>query len=78
MLHCLETWYLRVREEHSLTVFENMVLRIISSSKGRVTGGWQKPNCEELQNVHSSSQIVKSDEITEDEMDWARSTSAGE
>jgi len=41
-------------------VFENLVLRIISSSKGKeVTGGWQNPNGEELQNVHSSPQIVR-------------------
>jgi len=49
-----------VREEHSLTVFESMVLRIISSSKLKeVMGWWQKPNGEELQNVHSSPQIVR-------------------
>jgi len=60
VLHCLETWYLTVREEHRLTVFENMVLRILSSSKGKEeNGGWQKPNDEELQNVHSPPQIVR-------------------
>jgi hypothetical protein len=41
-------------------VFENMVLRIISLSTGKeVTGRWQKANGEELQNVHSSPQIVR-------------------
>jgi hypothetical protein len=60
VLHCLEKWSLTVREEHRLMVFEHIVLRVTSSTKGKeITGGWQKPNGEEPQNVHSSPQIVR-------------------
>jgi hypothetical protein len=42
VLYGSETWYLTVREEHKLRVFENRVLRVIFGPKrDRVTGGWR-------------------------------------
>jgi hypothetical protein len=40
-LYGCETWFLILREEHRLRVFENRVLRRIFESKGDgVTGEW--------------------------------------
>jgi hypothetical protein len=37
-----ETWYLTLREEHRLRVFENRVLkRIFGPKRNEVTGGWR-------------------------------------
>jgi hypothetical protein len=36
-----ETWFLTLREEHRLRVFENRVLRrIFGPKRGEETGGW--------------------------------------
>jgi hypothetical protein len=38
-----ETWYLTIREEHRMRVFENKVLRrIFGPKREEVTGGWRK------------------------------------
>jgi hypothetical protein len=38
-----ETWYLTLREEHRLRVFENRVLRrIFGPKRDEVTGDWRK------------------------------------
>jgi hypothetical protein len=42
VLYGCETWSLTVREEHTLRVFENRVLRRIFGPKmDGVTGGWR-------------------------------------
>jgi hypothetical protein len=44
-----ETWFLTVREEHKLRMFESRVLgRIFGPKRDRVTGGWKKLHNEEL------------------------------
>jgi hypothetical protein len=44
VLHRCETWSLAVREEHTLRVFENKVLRkIFGPKRDEVMGGWR--NC---------------------------------
>jgi hypothetical protein len=45
------TWFLIIREEHRLRVFENRVLRRIFGPKwDEVTGGWRKLRDEDLSN----------------------------
>jgi hypothetical protein len=43
VLYGRETWYLTLREEHRLRVFENRVLRrIFGPKRDEVTGDWRK------------------------------------
>jgi hypothetical protein len=53
-----ETWYLTLRKEHRLRVFENRVLRIFGLKREEVTGGWRKLHNEELRNLYPSSSII--------------------
>jgi hypothetical protein len=53
-----------IREEHRLTVFENMVLRKIFGPKREVvTGGWRKLHTEELHDLYSPDiiRVIKVD-----------------
>jgi hypothetical protein len=51
VLYRCETWYLTLREEHSLRVFENRVLRrIFGPKRDEVKGGCKKRHNEELHN----------------------------
>jgi hypothetical protein len=60
-----------LREEHTLRVFENRLLRrIFGSKRDEVTGGWRKLNNEELHGLYSSSGIVRV--IKERRMRWVR------
>jgi hypothetical protein len=52
VLYVCETWYLTLREEHRLRVFENRVLRKIFGPKiDEVTGKWRKLHNEQLHNL---------------------------
>jgi hypothetical protein len=53
ILNGCETWSLTLREEHSLRVFENRVLRIFGPKRDEVTGEWRKLCNEELQDLYS-------------------------
>ena len=54
-----ETWSLTLREEHSLRVFENRVLRrIFGPERDKVTGDWRKLHNEGLSGQHFSPNIV--------------------
>jgi hypothetical protein len=57
--HGCETWFLTLREEHRLRVFENRLLRrIFGLKRDEVTGGWTKLHNEELHNLYSSPSII--------------------
>jgi hypothetical protein len=52
------TWSLTLREEHSLGVFENRVLRrIFGPKRDEVRGEWRKLHNEELHDLYSPSII---------------------
>jgi hypothetical protein len=58
-----------VREQHTLRVFENRVLRrILGPKRDQVTGGWVKLHNEELRDLYSSSSIIRSIKLR---MRWA-------
>ena len=60
VLYGCETWSLTLREERSLRVFENRVLRGIFGPKGDgVTGEWGKLHIEELNDLYCSPNIVQ-------------------
>ena len=60
VLYGCETWSLTLREERRLRVFENRVLRrIFGPKRDEVTGQWRKLHNEELNNLYSSSNIIR-------------------
>jgi hypothetical protein len=60
VLYGCETWSLTLREEHSLGMFENRVLRrIFAPKKDEVTGGWRKLHNEELHDLYCSPSITR-------------------
>jgi hypothetical protein len=46
VLYGCETWSLRVRKEHRLSVFENRVLRRILGPKAEIIGSWREVHYE--------------------------------
>jgi hypothetical protein len=59
VLYGCETWSLALREEHTLRVFENRVLRrIFGPKRDEVTGEWRKLRNEELRDLYSSQSII--------------------
>jgi len=70
VLYGCETWSLTRREKRKLRVFENVVLRrIFGSKRDEVTGEWGRLHNEELNDLYSSSNIVRV--ITSRRMRWA-------
>jgi hypothetical protein len=70
-LYGCETWFLILREEHKLRVFENRVLRrIFGLKRYEVTGEWKKLHIEELHILYSSPNIIR--QIKSMRMRWAR------
>ena len=60
VLYGCETWSLTMREEHRLRVFENWVLsRIFDPKRDDVTREWRKLHKEELNDLYSSTNIVR-------------------
>jgi hypothetical protein len=52
------TWYVTLRENHILRVFENGVLRrIFGSKREEVAGGWRRLH-NELHNLYASPDII--------------------
>ena len=55
-----DTWWLKLREELRLRVFENRVLRrVFGPKRDEVTGEWRKLHNEELNYLYSSPNIVR-------------------
>jgi len=55
-----EAWFLILREEHRLRVFENRVLRkIFWPKRDEVTGKCKRPHNEELYALYSSPYIIR-------------------
>jgi hypothetical protein len=53
VLYGRKTWYLTLREEHRLRVFEERVLkRIFGPKRDEVTGEWRKLHNGELHNLY--------------------------
>jgi hypothetical protein len=69
VLYGCETWSLTLREEHSLKVFENRVLRRISGPKREEKESWRKLHNDELHRLYSSPNIVRV--IKSRRMRWA-------
>ena len=60
VLCACETWSLTLRKERKLRVFENRVLRrIFGPKRDEVTGEWRKLHNEVLNDLYSSSNIVR-------------------
>jgi hypothetical protein len=60
VLYGCETWYLTLREEHRLEVFENRVWRrIFGPKREEVTGEWRKLHNEELHDLYSLPSIIR-------------------
>ena len=60
VLYGCETWSLTLREERSLRVFENRVLRrIFEPKRDEVRGEWRKLHNEELNGVNCLPDIVR-------------------
>ena len=60
VLYGCEAWSLTLREERTLTVFENMVLRrIFGPRREEVTGEWRRLHNEDLSDLYSSPNIVR-------------------
>jgi hypothetical protein len=69
ILYGCETWSLTLREEHTLRVFENRVLRrIFGPKRGYITGVWRRLHNEELSDLYSSSNIIR---VIKSRMRWA-------
>jgi hypothetical protein len=65
-----ETWSLTLREEQSLRVFENRVLkRIFGPKRDKMTGDWRRLHNRELNDLYSSPHIVRV--IKSRRMRWA-------
>jgi hypothetical protein len=59
-LYWCENWSLTLREEHTLRVFENRVLRrIFGAKRVKVAGGWKILQNEELHNLYASPSIIR-------------------
>jgi hypothetical protein len=70
VLYVCETWFLTLREEHRLRMFENRVLRrIFGPKRDEGMGEWRKLHNGEFHNLYSSADIIR--QIKSRRMRWA-------
>ena len=70
VLYGCETWSLVLREEHTMRVFENRVLRkILGPGRDEVTGEWRRLHNEEFYGLYSSPNIIRMNKSRR--MGWA-------
>jgi hypothetical protein len=70
VLYGRETWFLTLREEHRLGVFENRVLRIMLGPKWEeVVADWRRLQNEKLRKLYTSPNIIRV--IKSRKMRWA-------
>jgi hypothetical protein len=50
-LYGCETWFVTLREEHTLRVFKNRVSRICGPKREEVAEGWRRPYNEKIHYV---------------------------
>jgi hypothetical protein len=59
-LYGCETSFLTFREEHTLRVFENRMLReIFRPKRDDITGGWRKLHNEKVHSLYSSPNVIR-------------------
>jgi len=54
-----ETWSLILRKEHSLSLFEDRVMRIFGPRREEVMEDWRRLHNEELHNLYAPSNIIR-------------------
>jgi hypothetical protein len=59
VLYGCETWSVTLKEEQRLRVYEHGVLRIFGPRRDEVTGEWRTLHNEELNDLYSSSNIIR-------------------
>ena len=59
VLYGCETWFLTLREESRLRVFENRILRRIFGPKRHENEEWRRLHNEELHNLYRSPNLVR-------------------
>jgi hypothetical protein len=75
LLYGCETWSVTLREECTLSVFENRVLqRVFGPMWEEFAGGWERLHNEELHNLDALLNFIKGGQIKEDWMGGAHST----
>jgi hypothetical protein len=58
-LYGCETWFLTLREERRLRVFESRALRILGPKRDEVTREWRKLHNKEFNDLYCSPDIVR-------------------
>ena len=59
MIYGFETWYISLRKEHRLNVFENRILRRIFGLKTDANGEWRRLHYEERHSLYRSPNIAR-------------------